>query len=164
MLTINEKNLSNLPKRCKISIHIIFRMSCPQTKILLKKSDYTLLARTTVITTIRTLRLVAQSLIDFKHMTLLSGIKHSVLHWHLRQPKLFEKASCGELNDMFLWAKACRSISKPPAMLWQKFESVAFHWVVFIMARVRTPRMLVWMCCVSACVVTTTFIFFEKVS
>lgn len=50
-----------------------------------------------------------------------------------RQAKLFGKASCGKLNDMFLWAKASRSISKLPAMLW--FESVTFRWVVFIMSR-----------------------------
>lgn len=94
----------------------------------------------TFIAAIKTLGLIAGSLVGFKHVTLLSAVKHGVLHWHLRQPKLFEKASCGELNDMFLWAKACRSISEPPAMLWQDFESVTFRWVVFIRARVRCAR------------------------
>lgn len=128
-------------------------MSCPQTKIFLiiptvlngmfcSTFPCLLLGIITFVTTIKTLGLIAGSLIDFKHMTLFSAVKHGVLHWHLRQPKLFEKASCGKLNDMFLWAKACRSISKPPAMLWQEFESVTFRWVVFIMVRVRARACL----------------------
>lgn len=84
----------------------------------------------------KTLRLIAKSLINFKQINLFVHVKDSVLRWHLKQPKLFQKASCGKLNDMFLWAKACRSISKPLAMLWQEFESATFHWAVFIMASV----------------------------
>lgn len=84
----------------------------------------------------KTLRLITKSLIYFKQMNLFLHVEDSVLHWHLKQPKLFQKASCCELNDIFLWAKACRSISKPLAMLWQEFESATFHWVVFIMVSV----------------------------
>lgn len=49
----------------------------------------------------------------------------------LEKPKLFQRASSGSLNNMFLWAKVCRSISKPLAMLRLEFEHVRFHWVVF---------------------------------
>lgn len=49
------------------------------------------------------------------------GFTQSVIHWHLKKPKLFQKASCGKLNNMFWWTKTCRSISKPLAMLWSDF-------------------------------------------
>ena len=59
------------------------------------------------------------------------GFTKSVIHWHLKKPKVFQRGSSGKLNNMFLWAKACRSISKPLAMLRLEFESARFHWVVF---------------------------------
>lgn len=59
------------------------------------------------------------------------GFTKSVIHWHLKKPKLFQRARSGKLNNMFLWTKACRSISKPLAMLRLEIESARFHWLVF---------------------------------
>lgn len=55
------------------------------------------------------------------------GFTKSIRPWHLKKPKLFKRASSGKLNNMFLWAKACRSISEPLAMLRLAFESARFH-------------------------------------
>jgi len=60
-----------------------------------------------------------------------SEFAERVTRWHLNKPELFQRTSSGELNNMFLWAKACRSISKPLAMLRLELESAWSRRVVF---------------------------------